>query len=52
MNIDHVAADFGTFQKDYYIVEFGPRAGVLPLREGKIPADHPELWKGSSIRSH
>jgi 8-oxo-dGTP pyrophosphatase MutT (NUDIX family) len=36
MNIDHVAADFGTFHKDYYIVEFGPRAGILPLREGKV----------------
>ena len=36
MNIDHVAADFGTFHKDYYVVEFGPRAGILPIRAGQV----------------
>jgi ADP-ribose pyrophosphatase len=36
MNVDHVGADFGAFRKDYYVVEFGPRAGIIAVHEGRI----------------
>ena len=29
-------ADFGAFTKDYYVVDFGPRAGVLAVRDGRV----------------
>ena len=31
-----VHAEFDGFSKDYYIVEFGPRAGVVAVSEGKV----------------
>jgi ADP-ribose pyrophosphatase len=31
-----VEADFGSFTKNYYINEFGPRAGVVAVRDGCI----------------
>jgi ADP-ribose pyrophosphatase len=31
-----VRADFGGFSKDYYIVEFGPRAGIVAAAQGKV----------------
>lgn len=36
MRIMQVDADFGTFDKSYFIVEFGPRAGVIALRENHV----------------
>lgn len=36
MNIEHVHADFGSFHKDYYIVEFGPRAGVVAVHANQV----------------
>src|SRR5712691_7998034 len=36
MEIRHTKADFGTFSKDYYVVHFGPRVGVVALHEGKV----------------
>ncbi len=36
MDINHVRVDFGAFRKDYFIVKFGPRAGVLPVRGGEV----------------
>lgn len=32
MDIRQVHADFGSFQKDYYVVDLGPRAGVVVLK--------------------
>lgn len=36
MDIRHTRADFGAFQKDYYVVDLGPRAGIVALREGCV----------------
>jgi 8-oxo-dGTP pyrophosphatase MutT (NUDIX family) len=36
MDIRHTRADFGVFSKDYYVVHFGPRVGVVVVRDGKI----------------
>jgi len=36
MEIHHTRADFGNFQKEYYVVDLGPRAGVVAIREGRI----------------
>ena len=36
MEVRHTKADFNTFQKDYYVVHFGPRAGVVVVRNGSI----------------
>lgn len=35
-SVSHVHAEFGDFAKDYYVVEFGPRAGMVAVSEGKI----------------
>ena len=32
----HVEADFGSFTKQYYVTYFGPRAGVVVVRQGKL----------------
>jgi hypothetical protein len=32
----HVRAEFGDFAKDYYVVEFGPRAGIVAVSEGVV----------------
>jgi len=36
MEIQHTEADFGTFKKDYFVVYFGPRAGIVAVREGNV----------------
>jgi len=36
MEIRHTRADFGEFAKDYYVVHFGPRVGVVALHEDKV----------------
>ena len=33
LDITHIRADFGTFAKDYYVVTFGPRVGLIVIRE-------------------
>jgi ADP-ribose pyrophosphatase len=35
-NVWHLTGDFGTFRKEYHIFEFGPRAGVVALRETAV----------------
>ena len=32
----HVSVDFNAFKKDYYVTYFGPRAGVVAVRDGSI----------------
>lgn len=34
--VTHVHAQFDGFTKDYFVVEFGPRAGIVAVSEGKI----------------
>lgn len=34
--ISLVLAEFNGFSKDYYVVEFGPRAGIVAVSEGKV----------------
>lgn len=36
MDVRHTRADFGAFSKDYYVVDLGPRAGIVALREGCV----------------
>jgi ADP-ribose pyrophosphatase len=36
MEIRHTHADFGSFSKDYYVVHFGPRVGVVALNQDKL----------------
>jgi 8-oxo-dGTP pyrophosphatase MutT (NUDIX family) len=36
MEVRHTHADFGTFQKDYFVVELGPRSGVVALRGSRV----------------
>lgn len=36
MEVRHTIADFSAFQKNYYVVHFGPRAGVVVVRNGFI----------------
>jgi ADP-ribose diphosphatase len=36
LEIRHTHADFGAFSKDYYVVTFGPRVGVVAVREGRV----------------
>jgi len=31
-----VSADFGRFAKDYYVVDFGPRAGIVAVHAGEL----------------
>ncbi len=35
-SVSYVHAEFDGFTKDYYVVEFGPRAGIVAVSEGKI----------------
>lgn len=32
----HVEADFGDFSKNYYVTYFGPRIGIVIVREGQV----------------
>jgi len=34
--VSAVHADFGSFTKDYYVVDFGPRAGIVAAKEGRV----------------
>jgi ADP-ribose pyrophosphatase len=36
MRITRVDADFGEFSKSYYVVTFGPRCGVVAVRDGNV----------------
>ncbi len=36
MDIVHTHADFGQFKKDYFVIELGPRAGIIALKEGTV----------------
>lgn len=36
MEIRHTRADFGSFAKNYYVVHFGPRVGVVVVRDEKV----------------
>ncbi len=36
MDVRHTRADFGAFHKDYYVVDLGPRAGIVALRDGYV----------------
>lgn len=36
MEVHHSRADFGTFVKDYFVVNLGPRSGVVALKEGCV----------------
>jgi 8-oxo-dGTP pyrophosphatase MutT (NUDIX family) len=36
MEVHHTRADFGTFEKDYFVVNLGPRSGVVALKEGRV----------------
>ncbi len=36
MEVRHTRADFGGFSKDYYVIELGPRAGIVALRDGCV----------------
>ncbi len=35
-DIKHSEADFGEFRKNYYVINFGPRTGVVAVRDGAI----------------
>jgi 8-oxo-dGTP pyrophosphatase MutT (NUDIX family) len=36
MDVRHTRVDFGAFRKDYFVVDLGPRAGVVALRDGCV----------------
>ena len=36
MEVNHTRADFGAFSKDYFVVELGPRAGVVAARGNDV----------------
>jgi 8-oxo-dGTP pyrophosphatase MutT (NUDIX family) len=36
MKVRHSHVEFGDHSKDYYVVEFGPRAGVILRRDGRV----------------
>jgi 8-oxo-dGTP pyrophosphatase MutT (NUDIX family) len=36
MEVHHTRADFGPFQKDYFVVDLGPRAGIVAVRDGCV----------------
>jgi len=36
MEVRHTRADFDGFHKDYFVVELGPRAGIVAVREGRV----------------
>jgi 8-oxo-dGTP pyrophosphatase MutT (NUDIX family) len=36
MEVNHTSADFGEFTKEYFVIELGPRAGVVAVRENKV----------------
>lgn len=36
MEIHRTRADFGAFQKEFFVVELGPRAGIVALQEERV----------------
>lgn len=36
MEIEHTEADFGAFKKNYFVVNFGPRAGIVAVRDRNV----------------
>ena len=36
MDVNHTRADFGGFAKDYFVIELGPRAGVVAVRDKHV----------------
>lgn len=36
MDIVHTRANFGEFQKDYFVIELGPRAGIIAVKDGTV----------------
>src|SRR5689334_13459209 len=36
MEVRHTAVDFGTFRKDFYVVELGPRAGIVAIQDEHV----------------
>jgi 8-oxo-dGTP pyrophosphatase MutT (NUDIX family) len=36
MEVNYTKADFGTFSKEYFVVDLGPRAGVIASRKANI----------------
>lgn len=36
MEVNHTRADFGSFTKDYFVIELGPRAGVVVVRNSTV----------------
>lgn len=36
MEVRHTRAEFGSFTKDYFVVHFGPRVGVIIVKDGKV----------------
>jgi 8-oxo-dGTP pyrophosphatase MutT (NUDIX family) len=36
MQISHTKADFGSFTKEYFVIELGPRAGVVAVRDDRV----------------
>lgn len=36
MEVNHTRADFGTFKKDYFVIELGPRVGVVAVRNENV----------------
>lgn len=35
-NVYHSRADFGSFSKDYYVINFGPRGGIVAEKDGTV----------------
>lgn len=35
-DVYHSRADFGSFFKDYYVINFGPRGGIVAVKNGEI----------------
>lgn len=36
MEVHHTRVNFGNFSKDYFVIELGPRSGIVAIRENKI----------------
>ena len=34
--VRHAHADFGSYAKDYFVVELGPRAGIVAVQDGRV----------------
>jgi ADP-ribose pyrophosphatase len=36
MDIRKTSADFGSFRKNYFVVDLGPRAGIVAVKDGRV----------------